>query len=72
MVEPPFKLIIYEHDNRDEIVKKSLEKTLQNYEHLITKIGEAKGCGGNPRYDLILDEGIRAYLSGEVDKRKNR
>jgi hypothetical protein len=70
MVNPHLKLIIHPECDWDETGRNRLEKDLQNYEHLITQLGEARGWGGNPRYDLILDEGIRAYLSGTVDKRE--
>ena len=49
----------------EEIFKKELGK----FETLVTELGESRGWGGNPRWDLIIKEGIRAYLSGDMDKR---
>ena len=78
MVEakPPYNLIIhpdYLRDLKDSPESKKIsEGNLEKLENIVVAIGEARRWGGNPRYDLILEEGIKAYLSGEVDKRNNK
>ena len=70
--KPPYDLVLNKHyskgDNQElhEMKKQELNKL----ESTVISLGKARGWGGNPRYDLILEEGLRAYLSGDVDKRK--
>jgi hypothetical protein len=44
-------------------LKAQLEKELQRWETIINAIGEARGWGNNPRWDLVIEAGIKVLLS---------
>ncbi|NCN87009.1 hypothetical protein GW932_04185 [archaeon] len=63
--EPTYKLILNpdrDYSNNAEL-KDNFEKNLLNYEYVAKLIGKAKGWGGNPRWDLIIEKGLESLIN---------
>jgi len=63
MDEPVFKLVINPSFKDEHNLSETYKKQLQNMEYALTKLGEAKGWGGNPRWDLLFEEGFKALVN---------
>ncbi len=67
MVEqkPTYELILNPDKDysNDSDLKYQFEKNLMNYEYAAKLIGKAKGWGGNPRWDLIIEKGLEALIN---------
>lgn len=62
--KPTYKLILNleESYSKNPELKEIHEKKLMNYEYAANLIGKAKGWGGNPRWDLIIEKGLEALI----------
>jgi hypothetical protein len=61
---PPYKLIVNEESSKDNSLKNSYETELKNLEFAVTELGKARGWGGNPRWDLVIEKGLEYYFKG--------
>ena len=63
--KPTYKLILNSDKDysNEPVLKENFEKKLMNYEYVANLIGKAKGWGGNPRWDLIIEKGLETLIN---------
>lgn len=65
MSNPDFKLTLDPSRNSPDnnSLEAARQKPLDNLTYAVTLIGEAKGWGGNPRWDLVIEAGLKALVN---------
>ena len=60
---PIFKLVINPEYKDEHNLCQTHEEQLRNMTFALTQLGEAKGWGGNPRWDLLFEAGFNALVN---------